>query len=73
MYVCICNSINDREVESAIQSGVEAWEDVHNVYGCKPKCGQCRAEIVEAIVDHRIKPTEQGLDRFSAKVITVAE
>ena len=51
MYICNCNGITDKEVETALNAGVERWDDVHAFYGCEPCCGQCQCEIVEAIVD----------------------
>lgn len=56
MYICNCNGITDKEVETALKSGVERWDDVHAFYGCEPCCGQCQCEIVEAIVERDSKP-----------------
>lgn len=49
MIVCNCNGINERKVQAAIDAGATRWKDVHAHYGCKPQCGQCQCEIVEAI------------------------
>ena len=73
MYVCVCNSINDREVESAIKSGAQAWEEVHDLYGCEPKCGQCRAEIVEAIVEHKTRPGIRSPGLAQTNLLNAAE
>ncbi len=51
MYICNCNGITEKEMHTALKSGAERWDDVHAYYGCEPCCGQCRCEIVEAIVE----------------------
>lgn len=63
MYICNCNGITDKEVETALKSGVDRWDDVHAFYGCEPCCGQCQCEIVEAIVerDNASKSSKPGL------------
>lgn len=57
MYICNCNGITDKEVDTALNAGVERWDDVHAFYGCEPCCGQCQCEIVEAIVERDSKST----------------
>ena len=73
MYICLCNSINDRQVKSAVEAGAQAWLDVHELYGCEPKCGQCRVEIVEAIVDHRINQGKRDNMLVTSNVLSAAE
>ncbi len=52
MYICNCNGITDKEVQTALKAGVARWDDVHAFYGCEPCCGQCQCEIAEAMVEH---------------------
>ncbi len=68
MYICNCNGITDKEVETAVKAGVERWDDVHAFYGCEPCCGQCQCEIVEAIVEH----DRNAKDTAPAGVIAMA-
>lgn len=61
MYICNCNGITEREVETAISAGVKRWDDVHAYYDCEPCCGQCECEIKDAIKAakrERRKPAE---------------
>lgn len=52
MYVCNCNGITERQVKTALRSGVERWHDVHAHYGCVPACGKCKCEIKDAMDAH---------------------
>jgi bacterioferritin-associated ferredoxin len=61
MYICNCNGITEKEVQTAIKSGIQRWDDVHAFYDCEPCCGQCQCEIVEAIVEHDGKHADGGM------------
>jgi len=61
MYICNCNGITEKEVQTAIKSGIERWDDVHAFYGCEPCCGQCQCEIVEAIVERENKRADSSM------------
>jgi bacterioferritin-associated ferredoxin len=54
MYVCICNSITDRQVKSAIELGAEGWREVQAHFGCEPSCGKCECEIIDAITEQQV-------------------
>jgi bacterioferritin-associated ferredoxin len=51
MYVCVCNSIRDRQVRSAVQGGAETVGRVFRAHGCKPECAQCVDCMREVIND----------------------
>ena len=55
MYVCNCNGITDSEVEEAVRSGAEKWDDVHTYFDCVPCCGKCECEISDAICKTRME------------------
>lgn len=61
MYVCNCHGINERQVKAAINAGATRWKDVHAHYGCKPQCGSCQCEIVEANAEHGAPAQAGGL------------
>lgn len=58
MYICICNRITDRQVKAAVRAGAKGWKDVHAHHGCKPNCGKCQCEIIEAIAEHRVDQSQ---------------
>lgn len=49
MIICICNRINSRGVEVAIEAGATSPEDVQSHHGCEFNCGSCQCTIGELI------------------------
>ncbi|MEO0412910.1 MAG: (2Fe-2S)-binding protein [Pseudomonadota bacterium] len=45
MIVCICNSLNEKKIKSAIESGATTPGRVYAANGTKMCCGQCRPDI----------------------------
>lgn len=72
MYVCNCNGITEKEVETAIRSGVEDWDGVHEFYGCEPCCGQCECEIKDAMADARSEPVRDTGPMFAMPEMAAA-
>lgn len=54
MIVCNCRGLNEKQVRTAIRSGVERWNDVHAHYGVEPCCGKCSCEIRQAMAEHSV-------------------
>jgi bacterioferritin-associated ferredoxin len=40
MYVCICNGLNDRDIDTAAAEA-ETVAQVYRCLGCRPQCGKC--------------------------------
>ena len=53
MYVCICNALNDRQIDRALADGVRSTARVYTYNGCRPQCGKCvravRAKVRSAV------------------------
>lgn len=47
MYICNCNGLNEKQVESAIKNGANSWLEVYTYHDCAPKCGKCIPEICQ--------------------------
>lgn len=41
MIICSCNSLSDKDVDTAVQGGVCRISQVYASRQCKVKCGQC--------------------------------
>lgn len=41
MIICSCNSLSDKDVDKAVQSGVCRLSQVYASRQCRVKCGQC--------------------------------
>jgi len=56
MYVCLCNSITDKEIRAAVQSGARSFADVQDSLGvatCCGRCGDCARNVVaSALAEH---------------------
>jgi bacterioferritin-associated ferredoxin len=51
MYVCVCNSVTDREIKSAVEFGARSFEDVQASLGvatCCRRCTDCASKVVAA-------------------------
>ena len=51
MYVCICNALNTRTVNQAIDGGAETVGQVYKACGAVPQCGKCKCTIREMLDD----------------------
>ncbi|MDX2112319.1 MAG: (2Fe-2S)-binding protein [Alphaproteobacteria bacterium] len=51
MYVCICNNIKDKHIDSIAQDGCASASELFRRMGCRPVCGKCVPEIKDALAD----------------------
>lgn len=49
MYICICNALNEKQVQSAKTEGACSVKDMFRRLGCKPVCGQCVPMLHDAL------------------------
>ncbi len=41
MYICLCRGLTTEQIAIAVCMGACCNKDVNEIYGMKPKCGQC--------------------------------
>jgi bacterioferritin-associated ferredoxin len=41
MYICLCNNLNSKKVNYAMEKGISSTKKIYSFYNCKPKCGKC--------------------------------
>jgi bacterioferritin-associated ferredoxin len=41
MYICLCNNLNSKKVNYALEKGISTTKKIYSFYNCKPKCGKC--------------------------------
>jgi|LakMenEpi03Aug12_release.lakeMendotaPanAssembly.Ray.scaffolds.fasta_scaffold283524_2 bacterioferritin-associated ferredoxin len=41
MYVCICHAVTDRDIKSAVDSGVSKFQDLAHKLHVAQQCGIC--------------------------------
>ena len=56
MYICVCNALTDKQVESAITSGCRRPNDIYSQCGTKPQCGRCAERMLELLESTDIQP-----------------
>jgi bacterioferritin-associated ferredoxin len=60
MLVCHCKGVSERELRSAIQSGVCTRGDLARECGAGSVCGGCRPLIDELLDAHAPTPAQPG-------------
>ena len=43
MYICICNAVTDRHIETAVSEGALTVEDLQRTLSLGSQCGSCKA------------------------------
>jgi len=52
MYVCICNALKDRQLQSAA-TGARSVGEVFRRCEARPQCGKCLPDVAKMIDDAR--------------------
>lgn len=63
MYVCVCNSVTDRQIRKAVHSGVSTFEGLSaelKVATCCGRCEDCARRVLDQALDEEFM-SEQGL------------
>ncbi|MFK8052068.1 MAG: bacterioferritin-associated ferredoxin [Woeseiaceae bacterium] len=50
MYVCICQAITDRQINKAIDSGIDSVDALRDTLGVSSCCGNCESDA-QALID----------------------
>jgi len=61
MYVCLCNSLTDRDVRAGCESGCSVAM-VYRSLGCEPQCGKCVPFVRQMLREHVAATVEVGGD-----------
>lgn len=49
MYVCICQSVTDREIRRQAEMGVRSFAELQASTGCSTCCGCCEGEARQVL------------------------
>lgn len=44
MYICICNSVTDRDIRAAVEAGAGSLDDLRDRLGVASCCGSCACD-----------------------------
>jgi len=53
MYVCICNSVTDRDIHEAAARGARTVKDLRRELGVASDCGKCASCAREVLCEAR--------------------
>ncbi|GAB7125653.1 hypothetical protein JCM19000A_01600 [Silvimonas sp. JCM 19000] len=51
MYICICNSVNQKAIHAAVEDGVQTFAQLQMATRAATCCGQCTSCAKEALYD----------------------
>lgn len=60
MYVCICNSVTDRDILTAVDNGATSLEDLSDtlkVATCCGRCADCARNLLNKAHSHSVAVT----------------
>ncbi|MCB1630319.1 MAG: (2Fe-2S)-binding protein [Pseudomonadales bacterium] len=49
MYVCICNSVTDRDIAKAVHNGARTLAHLESTLGVGTRCGRCRNKASDCL------------------------
>jgi bacterioferritin-associated ferredoxin len=49
--VCVCRSVTETQIRSAVRGGAHSFEDVQNQTECSTGCGTCESAVRSVIAD----------------------
>ncbi|HMV70552.1 MAG TPA: (2Fe-2S)-binding protein [Pseudomonadales bacterium] len=57
MYICICNSVTDRDIAKAVHSGARTLAHLESTLGVGTCCGRCRDKASDCLRSLQQQPT----------------
>ncbi|MBB2200156.1 (2Fe-2S)-binding protein [Gluconacetobacter tumulisoli] len=60
MFVCSCNLLTDRDVETAVDGGATRPRDIYASKGCRAQCGNCVPGVL-CLLRRALQAREGGL------------
>ena len=60
VYVCLCNSVNDRRVAELVEQGATTATAIGELCGAGTSCGSCKDEIEMVIARVQAQLVEAG-------------
>ena len=60
MYICICNSITDKEIRQAILLGATTLPALKDALGVTNNCGRCEQAVGQVLAQATAEPVTNG-------------
>ncbi|WP_435949497.1 (2Fe-2S)-binding protein [Psychrobacter sp. DM8] len=55
MYVCICNSVKEKQIQAAISSGIDTLDGLKETLDVATRCGCCEPMVNDYLDEHHAK------------------
>ncbi|MFP3874266.1 MAG: bacterioferritin-associated ferredoxin [Thiohalophilus sp.] len=65
MYVCICNTVTDRDIRKAVRRGVDSFSELQQQTRVSTCCGRCR-DCAKQVMDDALADQWPALDPVGA-------
>jgi bacterioferritin-associated ferredoxin len=72
MYVCICKSISDSDIEQMVRNGAHTADEIEQRCGAGGDCGTCRDEIGDLVRAHLRSAAPSRPQRVSVQNLSLA-
>jgi len=60
MIVCVCKSVSDRKIRTAIAEGVDSFDELQFELGVALCCGKCEASVRDVMLESGVCATRCG-------------
>lgn len=61
MYVCVCNSVTDRQIREAVEQGYDSLPKLRDELGVAASCGKCACCTRQLLREIRSESSRPGL------------
>ncbi|HEY9281352.1 MAG TPA: (2Fe-2S)-binding protein [Eoetvoesiella sp.] len=72
MFICICNAITERQIQSAVADGAHTMSDLQGQLGVASCCGCCAETAAEYLPGGRYASQHAGADRAYGTMVAEA-
>jgi bacterioferritin-associated ferredoxin len=68
MIVCVCKSVSDRKIRTAIAEGLESFDELQFELGVALCCGKCEASVRDVMAESGVCATRCGVEQHEQAV-----
>lgn len=61
MIICVCKSVSDHQIKSAVEVGATTYESLQETFGVGTQCGSCACEVKDVLQQAKMKGAKKNL------------
>lgn len=58
MYICVCKAVTDRQIQTAIDDGLNTHKQLNQCFGVGSGCGKCNRHVNELVNKNNVPSSE---------------